>query len=262
MACLTLIQTKLENQDPVLLMLDYDGTLTPIVELPEKAVLDPLVRLALEKLATLPNVTVAVISGRRVESILAVSGLSTEKNLFYGLHGGESLDAGSVINQATITQKANIQSIRTLIEQSLKTVVGVHIEDKGSSVAVHFREVHSNSVIESIEARVFSIFASSNNGHQLRLLEGKKVLEILPAQFNKSHAVETLMQTVPTHYPVYFGDDTTDLDALAVVLSAGGSAIGVVEAGEAFISENPLSGIVSRQALVEFLIAASNQDLN
>lgn len=262
MACLTLIQTKLQKKDPVLLMLDYDGTLTPIVELPEKAVLAPAIRLALETLARFPNVKLAVVSGRRIESILAVSGLRTENILFYGLHGGESLVAGNVINHATIAQKTNIQSIRSLIEQSLKTVVGVRIENKDYSVAVHFREVHSAAVIESIEARVFSIFTSNNNAHQLRLLEGKKVLEMLPANFNKSHAVENLMQTVPKHYPVYFGDDTTDLEALAVVLSAGGSAIGVVEAGEAFISENPLSGIVSRQALVEFLVTTSNQDLN
>jgi len=254
MACLALIQTKLEKKEPVLLMLDYDGTLTPIVESPEKAVLAPAIGLALEKLASFPNVKLVVVSGRRIESILAISGLSTENILFYGLHGGESLVAGSVINHATIAQKANIQSIRTLLEQSLQTIVGVRIEDKGSSVAVHFREVHSAAVIESIEARVFSIFASNNNAHQLRLLEGKKVLEMLPANFNKSHAVENLMQNVPKHYPVYFGDDTTDLDALAVVLSAGGSAIGVVEAGEAFISENPLSGIVTRQALEAFIL--------
>ena len=262
MACLALIQTKLKRKEPVLLMLDYDGTLTPIVELPEKAVLAKNIGLALEALASLPTVTLAVVSGRRIESILAVSGLNTEKILFYGLHGGESLVAESIINHTTIAQKANIQSIRTLLEQSLQTIAGVRIEDKGSSVAVHFRKVHSDLVIKSIEARVLSIFYANNDAHQLRLLTGKKVLEILPAQFNKSHAVEKLMQTVPTHYPVYCGDDTTDLDALAVVLSAGGSAIGVVEAGEAFIADTPLSGIVTRQALIEFLIGASNQDLN
>ena len=255
MDCLTLIQTKLKQKEPVLLMLDYDGTLTPIVSSPEKAVLAPAIGLAIEKLASLPTVKLAVVSGRRVDSLLAVSGLSTENILFYGLHGGESLIAGSVINHATQEQQATIQSIRTLLEQSLQTIAGVRIEDKGFSVAVHFRDVQSASVIESIEARVFSIFASNNNVHQLRLLEGKKVLEMLPANFNKSHAVEQLMQLVPTHYPVYCGDDTTDLEALQTVLTAGGSAIGVVEAGEAFIADTPLSGIVSRQALEAFILS-------
>ena len=255
MDCLTLIQTKLKQKEPVLLILDYDGTLTPIVSSPEKAVLAPAIGLAIEKLASLPTVKLAVVSGRRVDSLLAVSGLSTENILFYGLHGGESLIAGSVINHATQEQQATIQSIRTLLEQSLQTIAGVRIEDKGFSVAVHFRDVQSTSVIESIEARVFSIFASNNNVHQLRLLEGKKLLEMLPVNFNKSHAVEQLMQLVPTHYPVYCGDDTTDLEALQTVLTAGGSAIGVVEAGEAFITDTPLSGIVSRQALEAFILS-------
>jgi trehalose-phosphatase len=249
---------KIQQQEKIVLMFDYDGTLTPIVETPEQAWLETQVCTALEQLAKLPWVKIAIVSGRSVQSVLDVSKINSNEILFFGLHGGEIFRKGKYTHHATDQQQAKINAIKTELQKAFHLIKGVKLEDKGCAIAVHFRMVTSETLVESIQAKVLALFWAHNQGHYLRLQAGKKVLEILPASFNKATAVETLHKMFPTHYPIYCGDDLTDIPALKAVLKYQGFSVGVGAEAATLLGKN-VSTVVSIETLSSFILSAAQE---
>ncbi len=212
--------------------LDYDGTLTPIVERPELAILSDEMRSALTALAN--QCTVAVISGRDLSDVKGLVGID---NLFYaGSHGFDI--SGPAGRRIAFQQGKEFLPALDLAEKSLQALLGdtpgAQIERKKFSIAVHYRRVEKDRV-QVVEEAVDQVLAEHTG---LRKGTGKKVFELQPKiDWHKGKALCWLMDALdldrPDVIPFYIGDDVTDEDAFRV-LQAGG--IGVVvkddDAGE------------------------------
>lgn len=206
------LEPRLATPEPMLVCLDYDGTLTPIRERPEEVETPPEVAAALAELAARPATRVAVVSGRRLEEL--------EERLpdglwLVGCHGLEvrdpdgCRDRGWTGTGATVSA-ISIPALRRLAERFERCVPGLRLEDKGSALALHTRGVAGEHGRDA--ARVFASAAAGCRG--VRVIEGKEVVEVVPEEASKGRAVARLRERLAPGGPVLFaGDDTTDEDA-------------------------------------------------
>ena len=203
----------------IVFFLDYDGTLTPIVDRPEQALLSLDMRNVVERL--LQRYTTAIISGRLRSDVEKLVGI---KGLFYaGSHGFDI--SGKGISMVEPRAKKAIPLISKITKQLSKNLQGIPqilIEEKKFSVAVHYRLVEEK-YLPKIKDFVDSIIQHNDS---LRLMCGKKVFEILPAiDWDKGKAVQWIMGALRISFSsasvVYIGDDTTDEDAFRIVRTRG-----------------------------------------
>jgi alpha,alpha-trehalase len=206
------------------LFLDYDGTLTAIVDRPEDALLSPAMRDALSALARL--CPLAVVSGRarpEVEGLVALDGI-----VYAGCHGFDIAGPGITSPRHADAERAVplLAEVAEALIRRLGGVAGVRVENKTYAVAVHTRLV-APEVVDEVRAVVAGRAARHP---ELRLTSGKKVLEVRPqVEWDKGRAVLWLMGALhldrPDVVPVYVGDDLTDEDAFAALEGRG---VGVV----------------------------------
>jgi len=208
-----------KGKNPVF-FLDYDGTLTPIVERPELAVISESMKNTVLQLSK--KFKTAIVSGRMRED---VEKLAQIKDIFYaGSHGFDIKGSGiSMIHKEAEEIIPLINETITSFKQQFSNVEGVIIEEKKFSVAVHYRLVKDEQLILKIRQFVNKTVDSHSS---LRVMNGKKVFEILPAiDWNKGMAVRWIMKALNVSWEdscvVYIGDDTTDEDAFRVVSSRG-----------------------------------------
>src|SRR3954468_5525668 len=120
----------------LLVACDYDGTLAPLVDEPSHVVPLPAAADAVRSLATLPQTTVAVVSGRALRDLATLSRLPSEVHLI-GSHGTE-FDVGFVQRLAP-----ELVELRTRLQRAVEEIAkgqpGIRIEAKPASVAVHTR---------------------------------------------------------------------------------------------------------------------------
>jgi len=199
--------------------LDYDGTLTPIVDRPDLAVLSPEMKDILERL--IKKYTVAVVSGRMREDVQNLVGIN---GIFYaGSHGFDILGKGcSMVHPEAEKLIPVVSEVIRILSEELKSIPGLLVEEKKFSTAVHYRLV-SDEYLERIEATVKN---TVNKYPSLRLMRGKKVFEILPAiDWDKGKAVRWILKALSLSRDetevVYIGDDTTDEDAFRAVRTRG-----------------------------------------
>lgn len=203
---------------PLALFLDFDGTLADIVDEPDKAEIFPGGRSVLESL-TCP---VAVISGRNLKDLQ--SRVDVEGIYYAGNHG---FDIAGGNRRRTLPEAEAVLDDVDRAEQTLREQVaqlaGVILERKRYSLAVHYRKVKSESVLEKVKKAVGDVERETG----LRKRSGKKVLELEPdVDWNKGRALRWLMDILPPggegqYFVVYAGDDTTDEDAFAALRDDG-----------------------------------------
>ena len=198
-------------RDNPLLLFDYDGTLTPIVSRPEMALLSPEMGHAVHELSQ--RVKVAIVSGRDLADVKNLVGMA---NLYYaGSHGFEidgpedtKMELESALRELPVLDNAE-QSLR----KSLEGIEGILVERKKYAVTVHFRLVETDLIvnIQKIMQNTASRF------EQLKLTEGKMVLELRPAiDWDKGKAILWIAHKLfagKETSPLYMGDDITDEDA-------------------------------------------------
>jgi len=206
----------------ILLLADYDGTLTPIVSRPEEAILSSEVREKLRALTQKPVFSVGIISGRslsEVKSLVAVEGI-----YYAGNHGLEIEGPGlEFIHPAAKAAQPEIQELFRQLSARLANIEGVIVEDKGLSLSVHYRLVIKSE--EEIVAQIFHQVTSPWLGDgKIRVTSGKKVWEVRPPiDWHKGKAVETIMKEVKVvrkgeeGLTIYLGDDRTDEDAFRII---------------------------------------------
>ncbi|MBA5846617.1 trehalose-phosphatase [Gordonia amicalis] len=207
--------------------LDFDGTLSDIVDDPSAAVLVEGAAEALTRLARL--CPVAVISGRDLDDIRERVGLP---GLWYaGCHGLELLGPGGehLVNEVARTSTPAIAAVSEELRQRFAAVDRVLVEPKHFSVAVHFRNASPDDV-EDIIAAAREIGVRRG----LRALPGRKVLELKPdVDWDKGQALEWVRHQVGAvdrgWITIYFGDDLTDEDAFDRIATDG---IGIVVRAE------------------------------
>jgi len=191
---------------------DFDGTLAPIVPHPGQARLPARTRRVLERLAALPGAAVGIVSGRSLADLRRRVRL---KGIHYiGSHGEEWAGAdGRRRVRAGAGSVARIRALGRRLEKDLASRSGVRVERKTVSVAVHYRRARPHA---AAQARRAVLAAWKKHRRALRLLEGKKLLELLPAgSRSKGHTVEALLSRRAWAGSggrplIYLGDDVTD----------------------------------------------------
>lgn len=195
----------------LLLASDFDGTLSEIVEDPDMAT--PLARskAALETLADTPGTTVAVISGRRRSEL--VERFDHPSFILIGEHGADHGDG-------TGPESDVLAEARLLVDSVVETAPDSMAEHKTRSVGFHYRLVQDpDPVVEELRRRAGEISG-------LRIVEGKKIVELTDSRVDKGSALLELRREVSPDRVVFMGDDVTDESAFAV-LGAGDVGIHV-----------------------------------
>jgi alpha,alpha-trehalase len=202
------------------MFLDYDGTLTPIVERPDLAVLSEEMRTAVKNLAAI--CTVAIISGRDRADVQRLVGL--DELVYAGSHGFDIAgpEGLHIQHEEGTAFATTIQRAAARLSEALTSIRGALVETKRFAVAVHYRQVAAKDV-PAVEAAVDNVLKDMPG---LRKTFGKKVFELRPRlDWDKGKAVLWLLRTLkldgPEVLPLYLGDDTTDEDAFAVLQGRG-----------------------------------------
>jgi len=200
--------------------IDYDGTLSPIVERPEDADLSDSTRAAVDALAK--HCKVAIVSGRDLADVRERVGL--EDLIYAGSHGFDIAGPGGlhmVSDQAESFLPALDQAEKQLHER-LDSVDGAFVERKKFSIAIHYRRVAERSH-QRVKDAVKEVAGLHEN---LRQGFGKMVLELQPKmEWHKGKAILWLLETLKLNneqtLPVYLGDDITDEDAFRALPEHG-----------------------------------------
>jgi len=191
----------------ILVATDFDGTLAPIVAQPDLAQPCPEAEAILRTLAQERDFRVAIVSGR------ALIDLRRRCNIpggwYIGGHGNETeAPPGEESHRAhQLKTRHELELAAADIRALLPAWPGARLETKPYSLALHFRQAPR---WESAIREAFSLLATQ---HGLRILMGRKVVELLPADaMNKGTAVKRLRTRLLCDLTIYFGDDVTDED--------------------------------------------------
>ncbi|XP_050376659.1 probable trehalose-phosphate phosphatase F [Argentina anserina] len=222
--------TNFARNKKIAVFLDYDGTLSPIVDDPDRALMSDDMREAVRNVAK--YFPTAIISGRNRDKVYELVGLT---ELYYaGSHGMDIMGPVTNTNSLNSTDQQGKEVklfqpakeflpmidevFRTLVENT-KGIKGAKVENHKFCASVHYRNVDEKNW-SIIGQRVHDIL---KDYPRLRLTHGRKVLEVRPViDWNKGKAVEFLLESLGLTsrddvLSIYIGDDTTDEDAFKVL---------------------------------------------
>lgn len=216
----------------VVVLLDYDGTLTPIVNDPSQALLPSRTRDILTELAEL--FTVGIVSGRSLQKVRGF--VQLESLLYAGSHGFDiwSPHSESMRYQVAADQLPQLATIRDRLTERLTGIKGAAVEDNIFSVSVHYRNCDAEDVqqVYDVVQQVRSDFPS------IRFGTGKKVFELRPdIVWDKGRAMVWLLQALGLRerddvFTIYIGDDMTDEDAFQIFVEQAAQGAGIVVTDE------------------------------
>ncbi|XP_030481171.1 probable trehalose-phosphate phosphatase D [Cannabis sativa] len=213
----------------IVMFLDYDGTLSPIVEDPDRAFMSDKMRFAVKTVAR--YFPTAIVSGRCRDKVYDFVKLP---ELYYaGSHGMDikgptKITKQKKIKNAVMYQPAAefspmIDEVYTILVEETKSIPGVRVEHNKFCLSVHFRCVDENNW----DALADQVKVVLTEYPKLKLTQGRKVLEIRPTiKWDKGKALEFLLESLgyPNAnqvLPLYIGDDQTDEDAFKVLRDRG-----------------------------------------
>lgn len=210
----------------LLILLDFDGTLCPIVETPEKAALPRATKELLSRLSLEPKIRLAFISGRPIGALKKKIGL---KNVFYSGNHGMEIEGPKIRFKPFVPSgyRKALEYIRDSLQKRISGVPGARVEDKGLSLTLHYRLVEDAEVpaLKTLFHEVTILPAVSD---KIRVKPGKKVLEIRPpVEWDKGRVVLWLLARQRFAgknnevFPIYIGDDITDEDAFNALSKIG-----------------------------------------
>jgi trehalose 6-phosphate phosphatase len=207
---------------PLVLFLDYDGTLVEIAPRPELARPSPELLELLGRLTAQRDLKVMVVSGRPLrdlQELLPVPGLD-----FLGSHGGEAFISGRLhFRQTTTADRQELLHWRTRLEAWMHPFPGWWIEDKPLGFAIHYRQVPPEHADEFL-GMLGRWQEKLRREGRFQILEGKRVLELLPQGVSKGLAIREILTLLPemaNFFPVYVGDDVTDESAFQILQGQG-----------------------------------------
>jgi len=178
---------------------DFDGTLSPLVQIPADARPLPAADAALRALAELPNTVVALISGRSRDVLTDLTGAPTGVHLI-GSHGAE-FETGFA-EDIDDTLVANMGAV---LDEIAAEHPGAMVEYKPAGVVIHVR----NADPVTGEAALAAARAAARSW-PAEMTEGKAILEFTVVDANKGDAIEILRERESATAVVFFGDDVTD----------------------------------------------------
>ncbi|MFC5790414.1 bifunctional alpha,alpha-trehalose-phosphate synthase (UDP-forming)/trehalose-phosphatase [Agromyces tardus] len=206
--------TQLAESERLLVALDFDGTLAPIVDRPEDARSTDRARSAIDRLLSADDTRVALVSGRALASLRHVASPPVAA-LLSGSHGVElQLDGDGVTIDLRDAELTRLEQLTEVLEQAVSDTEGAWVERKPAGVALHTRKLGSvagAALQRSARDRVESVVPG------LSIRTGKSVLEFSVRASDKGEAVTRLRQHVGASAVLYVGDDVTDEDAFAIL---------------------------------------------
>ena len=201
--------------------LDYDGTLTPIVDRPEDAIISESMRNTVRELAR--RCPVCVVSGRDRRVVQELMGI--DDLIVAGSHGFDIWSpAGGTIQREEGAGFADLlDGVKKRLHEETRSIEGALIEPKKTSVAAHYRLV-SEEERPMVKEIVDTVLAE--HPEELKVTPGKMVYEIQPKlDWDKGKAVLYLLEALDLDgddvAPIYLGDDITDEHAFEALSGRG-----------------------------------------
>ena len=191
--------SELAASPELVVALDFDGTLAPIVAVPKDARALPEALAAIKGLAALPSTTVVLVSGRAVADLAEVSGLASPIKLV-GSHGLETDDGPVPLDDA---QRERLADLKAQVDALVDGADGVRIEPKPAGVAVHVR-----GAAPDVGARVMdALRAGPAAAEGIVSTPGKAVLDLAVTKTSKGAAIDRIRGDAVVFFA---GDDVTD----------------------------------------------------
>ncbi len=198
---------QFKNSQKRLLVLDFDGTLSPLKPLPHQAKPTPQLKKLLHSLTEIPHTDVAIISGRDYQTL--DTWLGDLPLALVGDHGVWLKEHHQEWRQ-TITEDTRwMDTIHPLVERFSDQMPGSFIEDKTHSFAFHYRQSEPDMVAVKLP-ELKEALRSIIGGQPIELQEGHSVLEIKDRRVDKGQAALSLSRQKPYDFILIVGDDTTD----------------------------------------------------
>jgi trehalose 6-phosphate phosphatase len=234
------------------LFLDVDGTLLEIAPRPDLVRVPPDLPPLLARLAAQRDGALALISGRRITEIEGL--FRPWRGAVAGLHGAERRRADGSLAAAEDSPAARdaataIDGVRPALAALAQPLAGIWLEDKGRTLALHYRGAPERGAELVQEAGRLV----QQNGGALRLIAGKMVVEVQPRLYGKDGAIAAFMAEAPFsgRRPVFLGDDTTDEDGFAEINRRGGLSVLVGDPAAPTLAEYVLPSVAAARAWLE-----------
>ena len=221
------INNLLQSRKRIILLSDYDGTLTPIREHPDLAILPTKIRQLLVKFTHNKTFFLGIITGRSLKQIKKL--IRIPKILYVANHGIE-LEGPGIRFTSSEAKKARyiLWHVYMRLLKTLKQIKGVYIEDKGLSISLHYRLVKNTHVVDCINKTMYNITQPFLDRKILSMSTGKLVFEIRPSvKWNKASAIQWLLTNYsPLEFGedallVYLGDDKADIEVFTTLKGKG-----------------------------------------
>jgi len=204
------------------LLLDFDGTLSPLAPRPEDAILPTHTKMILERLASRPEVFLAIISGRHVDNVrekVNLAGIT-----YAGSHGLDIIfpDTSRYTHPIPEDLLARSRDLLARVQDQCQRD-GAMVEDKGAVFTFHYRNVpleKQGPLISQVEALIEAVGFRAGRAHAA--IESKP-----PLTWDKGKACNLIMEKIfgsewhSSVSPVYVGDDVTDEDAMLALKGLG-----------------------------------------
>lgn len=209
------------DPNAIALLLDVDGTLIDIGPSPFEVDVPDSLKSSLERLYDLTNGALALVSGRPIRDL---------DRLFEPLRlpavGGHGAEMRLAEGAAVARVEDLPQALRSRLIAAADPAAGVEFEDKGYSVALHFRKAPHHE--DRLRTHVSASRAAFPD-EATEVLPGKMMIEIKRPGIDKGGGVRELMRHKPFHdrMPVFIGDDVTDEAAFAALPGFGGKGYSV-----------------------------------
>ncbi|TVL98876.1 MAG: trehalose-phosphatase [Candidatus Brocadia sp. WS118] len=198
------IEELLQECKKLILLTDYDGTLVPIREHPDLAVLSEDVQLLLAEISSNKTIFLGIVTGRSLRQIKKL--VNIQKILYAASHGMELEGPGlRVTSPEAKKARCNLWKLYMQLFQSLGHIEGIYLEDKGLTVSMHYRLVKNTGDLKFIEKTFTRITNPYIKRKLLSLSTGKMVYEVRPpVKWNKATTIQWLLTN---YFPSTFGED-------------------------------------------------------
>ena len=229
------VSARLRRAGPILLLFDYDGTLTPIVARPEDALLPEETRRRLTSLAAHSRCIAGIVSGRSLADLSVLANIPAL--IHAGNHGMEIRGPGlNFTHPQAVAARQSLDRMQATLSGAVAEIPGAFVEHKGLTLTVHYRAT-PEPLAGEVDGVVTATVKPYVESGQLRLTRGKMVVEVRPdTAWDKGKAIEKIHRHClesgnqeDSPLPVYFGDDWTDEDGFRAVQDLGGLAVFVGE---------------------------------
>jgi len=237
----------------ILIAADFDGTLAPFATDPMKARARPGALTSLYAAASLPGVSVALVSGRDLQTLRLLTAIpQTSPIVLVGSHGGES-SLADTDGPAPFEEDASALLAAAFADLELVTAAhpGARIELKPGAVALHTRGMEPSAA----DAALAAATELSTRHPGVQVIPGKQVVELTVVGTDKGYAMRALAAARGVDATTYFGDDVTDERAFAALDPGSGDV--TVKVGEGnTLAAYRLEGVEDVASALDFMVGA------